>query len=106
VRTRREAIRFHIWTYAHFPLALGIIVAGVGIHRSVTAASRAVVGPTDVLMLGGAVTLVMLALTAIAAMSAGRQRHTSGSMAGNLTIAARDAGDYARRPHRVPVLSI
>ena len=58
VRTRREAIRFHIWTYAHFPLALGIIVAGVGIHRSVTAASRAVVGPTDVLMLSGAVTLV------------------------------------------------
>jgi low temperature requirement protein LtrA len=88
VRTRRDAIRFHIWTYAHFPLALGIIVAGVGIHRSVTAASRAVVGGTDVLILSSAVTLVMLAMTSIRATSAGRQRQASQSTAGNLTIAA------------------
>ena len=33
VRNRREAIRFHIWSYAHFPLYLGIIVAGVGVQR-------------------------------------------------------------------------
>jgi len=88
VRTRREAIRFHIWTYAHFPLALGIIVAGVGIHRSVTAASRAVVGATDALILGGAITLIMLSLTVIGATSAARRRQASGSIAGNLTIAA------------------
>src|SRR5439155_11761319 len=31
VRSRRDALRFHIWSYAHFPLYLGIIVTGVGI---------------------------------------------------------------------------
>jgi low temperature requirement protein LtrA len=41
VRTRSEAVRFHIWSYAHFPLSLGIVVTGVGIQRIITAASRA-----------------------------------------------------------------
>jgi low temperature requirement protein LtrA len=40
VQTRRDAVRFHVWSYAHFPLYLGIVVAGVGVQRSVTAASR------------------------------------------------------------------
>src|SRR5262245_49276814 len=40
VRTRQEAVRFHIWSYAHLPLYLGIVITGVGIQRAVTAAAR------------------------------------------------------------------
>ena len=74
VRTRREAVRFHIWSYAHFPLYLGIIVGGVGIQRIVTAASRATLTTAEAVILTGAVTSVMLAMTAIGATSAGRRR--------------------------------
>jgi low temperature requirement protein LtrA len=35
VRTRRDAVRLHVWSYAHFPLYLGIVIAGVGIQRLV-----------------------------------------------------------------------
>lgn len=106
VRTRREAIRFHIWTYAHFPFALGIVVAGVGIERIVTAASRAALGTIDALILTGAVTLVMLALTAIGATSAGRQRAASASSAGHLAIAATTLAIGLIGPRESPVVLI
>ena len=34
VRTKRDALRFHIWSYAHFPLYLGVVVTGVGFSES------------------------------------------------------------------------
>ena len=46
VRTKREAIRFHVWSYAHFPLSLGIVVSGVGVERIVTAAATLAIGLT------------------------------------------------------------
>ena len=36
VRSRRDAVRLHVWSYAHFPLYLGIVIIGVGIQRVVT----------------------------------------------------------------------
>ena len=72
VRTRREAIRFHIWSYAHFPLYLGIVVTGVGVQRAVTAASRATLAANEATILISAVTMVMIAMTIIDAASAGR----------------------------------
>jgi len=65
VRTRREAIRFHVWSYAHFPLYLGIIVAGVGVERVVTAAARAALATADATILTGAIATVMVAMTVI-----------------------------------------
>jgi len=88
VRTRREAVRFHIWSYAHFPLSLGIVVMGVGIQRIVTAASRAALMPTEAFMLTGAATVVMLAMTAIGATSAGRRRHGFSGITNNILFAA------------------
>ena len=88
VRTKREAVRFHIWSYAHFPLSLGIVIAGVGIQRIVTAASRAALTATETLTLTSAITVVMLAMTAIGATSAGRQRSGSSSVTQNLVLAA------------------
>lgn len=88
VRTTREAVRFHIWTYAHFPLYLGIVVAGVGVQRIVTAASRAAVTPAETTILTGAITAVMVAMTTIGAISAGRRRHDAFATMKNLGIAA------------------
>lgn len=67
VRNHREAIRFHIWSYAHFPLSLGIVVLGVGIERSVTAAAHASLERADLLLMTGAAALVMATMGGIAA---------------------------------------
>ena len=67
VRSPRDVIRFHIWSYAHFPLYFGIVVLGVGIQRIVTAASHNAVSPSELLILVGAVTAVVVAMTAISA---------------------------------------
>jgi low temperature requirement protein LtrA len=37
VRSRSDVVRFHIWSYAHLPLYLGIAVAAAGIQRIVHA---------------------------------------------------------------------
>jgi low temperature requirement protein LtrA len=86
VRTRREAFRFHIWSYAHFPLYLGIVVVGVGVQRIVTAASRAALPTADAIMLTSGVAAVMLALIVIGATSAGRRHDARGAIQ-NATLA-------------------
>jgi len=87
VRTKRDAVRFHVWSYAHFPLALGIVVGGVGIQQIVTAASRATLTTTDARILTGAITSVMLAMTAIGAASAGRPGGGSSGVTQHLLLA-------------------
>src|SRR5262245_35546064 len=67
VRSHREAVRFHLWSYAHFPLYLGIVVLAVGIQRVVTAASRSTVSTADWLMLAAAAATVAVALKTIGA---------------------------------------
>lgn len=88
VRTKRDAIRFHIWSYAHFPLALGIVVTGVGIQRIVTAASRATLTPPEAAILTGGLASVMLALIAIDATSAARRGRTIGATTVSLLLVA------------------
>ena len=87
VRTKREAFLFHLWSYAHFPLYLGIVVLGVGIQRIVTAASRATLPTTEGAILTGAATLVMLAMAVIEAASAGRRERESSTLGRSLLIA-------------------
>jgi len=70
VRTKRDAIRFHIWSYAHFPLYLGTVVAGVGVQRIVTFASHEPLTETDAALLAGGVGVAMIAIIAIDVMSA------------------------------------
>lgn len=65
VRSHRDAVRFHMWSYAHFPLYLGIIVLGVGIQRIVMAAARYNPSPADWWMLAGAASTVIIAMRAI-----------------------------------------
>jgi len=67
VRTRRDAVALQVWSYAHFPLYLGIVVIGVGIQRLVTMATREPVPSSDVALwlFGG--TLLAASLATIAA---------------------------------------
>jgi low temperature requirement protein LtrA len=65
VRTRRDAVRLHVWTYAHFPLYLGIVVVGVGIQRVVTAASHYAVSESERLILATGAATVLAAMTMI-----------------------------------------
>jgi low temperature requirement protein LtrA len=69
VRTRRDAVRFHIWSYAHLPLALGVVVLGAGIERTVTAAARTSLPHTDVLIMTLAGLVIATALAVIRATS-------------------------------------
>jgi low temperature requirement protein LtrA len=70
VRTDRDAVRLHVWTYAHFPLYLGIVVVGVGIQRVVTAASHSAVSGTEWLILGSATATVLAAMKTISSATA------------------------------------
>jgi low temperature requirement protein LtrA len=88
VRNKWDAVRFHIWSYAHFPLYLGIVVAGVGVQRIVTAASRATLTTHEATILVSAMTVVMLAMTTIGATSSGERRPTSFGIMQNVALAA------------------
>ncbi len=69
VRNQRDAIRFHVWSYAHLPLSIGIVVVGVGIQRIVTAASHYSVSQPERTILAGAVATVVIAMMTIGSIS-------------------------------------
>jgi low temperature requirement protein LtrA len=50
VRSRLDAVRLHVWTYAHFPLYLGVVIIGVGIRRVVSHATHEPLPTEDVWM--------------------------------------------------------
>ena len=82
---RRDALRFHVWTYSHFPLYLGIVILGVGIQRIVTAASRATLTTTEGAILTTA-TVVMIAMTVIGIASAGRRLRISSATSRSVAL--------------------
>lgn len=59
VRSRRHSIRLHVWSYAHFPLYLGIVIIGVGLRRLVTYATHEPLPSGDVLMWAAGVILLL-----------------------------------------------
>ena len=86
VCTRRDALRFHVWTYSHFPLYLGIVILGAGIQRIVTAASRATLTTTEGAILTGAATVVMIAMTVIGTVSADRRLRISSATSRSMAL--------------------
>ncbi len=88
VHTRREAFRLHIWTYAHFPLSLAVIVMGAGVQRIVTAVSRASLSPGESAILACAAAAAMLALALIGTVSANRRHRRSADWIAQVTPAA------------------
>jgi low temperature requirement protein LtrA len=87
VRTRSEARRFHVWSYAHFPLYLAIVAVGVGVQRAVTAASHSAIAPAESAILLGGTAVLMLAMITLAATSAAR-REVAPSLVAHLAIVA------------------
>jgi low temperature requirement protein LtrA len=87
VRTKRDALRFHVWSYAHFPLYLGIVVTGVGVQRIVTAASRYGLSMQESLILIAAAALSMTAMAAVGATSSARSRAKSPQLLSHLLVA-------------------
>jgi low temperature requirement protein LtrA len=75
IRSRADAIRFHIWSYAHFPLYLGIIVTGVGIERLVRIAAHSALASRDALLFVVAAVLSMAAMAVIAGTTRTSRRH-------------------------------
>jgi low temperature requirement protein LtrA len=92
VRTREDAVRFHIWSYAHFPLALGIVTVGVGLQRIVMASGRTILSQSDASILASAAAAVMIALGAIAACG---PRRSAAALAGAIRIASLAAATIA-----------
>ena len=62
VRTRADAKRLQLWTYAHFPLYLAIVVIGVGIRRVVSSATHSELPASDLLMWATGVVLLVISL--------------------------------------------
>ena len=106
VRSKREAVRFHVWSYAHFPLYLGIVVAGAGVERIVTAASKHVLSGGESLILAGAVAAVMAAMTAIDWTSAGHRRQTASRIPGSVALAGATLAVGITGRFTVPVVLI
>lgn len=67
VHSHRDALRFHVWSYAHLPLYLGIAVAFAGIQHIVHDGAVHPLHADDGIVLGGALATAMCALTAIGA---------------------------------------
>jgi low temperature requirement protein LtrA len=65
VRSTRDAVRFHIWSYIHFPLYLGIAVTGVGIEHVIVSATDAPLHPAEAWILCSALATLMAAMIVI-----------------------------------------
>ena len=78
VRTHADAVRLQLWSYAHFPFYLGIVVSGVGVQRLIAAAARTTLQPADALVPLAAAGLTAVAMAAIAHTTVtARTRHVS-----------------------------
>lgn len=65
VRSTRDAVRFHVWTYAHLPLYLGIAVAGVGVEHVIVTATTAPLHAAEGWILCASVATLMTAIIVI-----------------------------------------
>ena len=69
IRSRRDAVRVHVWSYLHLPLYLGLVVSFVGIELVLSAAPVRVLSVVQTVMLAGALVMVALSLAAISRAS-------------------------------------
>jgi len=65
IRSTRDAVRFHVWSYAHLPLYLAIAVAGVGVEHVIVTATIAPLHAAEGWILCAAVAALMAAIIVI-----------------------------------------
>jgi low temperature requirement protein LtrA len=73
IRSHRDVVRFHAWSYAHLPLYLGIAVAGVGVEHVIAAAGVSPLHAPEIAILALATVVVAAALVVLRAMSPGHR---------------------------------
>ena len=69
LRTREDVRRFQVWTYAHLPLYLGVLVFGVGLHHVITVAGVSHLHAEEIALLASALALTIAAMATIARAS-------------------------------------
>jgi low temperature requirement protein LtrA len=67
VYSRHDAIRLHIWSYAHLPLYLGLVVAFVGIQLIVSVAPAPALAAWQLGILAAALVTALLSISVVAA---------------------------------------
>jgi low temperature requirement protein LtrA len=65
IRSTRDAVRFHVWSYAHLPLYLAIAVAGVGVEHVIVTTTIAPLQAAEGWILCAAVAALMAAIIVI-----------------------------------------
>jgi low temperature requirement protein LtrA len=73
VACRRSAVRFHLWTYAHLPLYVGMIVSAVGVQRIIEHDVGSGLPPAEFALLGTGVLCVAAGLALLWRMRDGRK---------------------------------
>jgi len=76
ISSRRDAIRLHIWSYAHLPLYLGIVSAFVGVRLIVSDLPARALDASQMSILGAALAVAMLSLTVVSWASRQGSRHS------------------------------
>jgi len=76
VRTHRDAVRLHLWTYAHLPFNIGLVVAFVGIQLVVAIAPEPALNPGQVGILATALATVVISMRAIGMASRPRDERS------------------------------
>jgi low temperature requirement protein LtrA len=72
VRSKRDAVRFQIWSYWHLPLYLGIAVTGVGLEHVIEKATREPLHTGEVAILLSALAAVTMSMLLLAATRDGQ----------------------------------
>ena len=74
IKTKKQAVRFRLWNYAHLPLFLGIGVAGVGFEHTIALQSDERLHRGQGWILCSAVAVLMAALIVIGGSSERAQK--------------------------------
>jgi len=69
IRSRRDFQLFRVWSYAHFPMYLGVATVGIGVERVIGLDRGVVLRQGEAWLLASAATVVMISLATIAATS-------------------------------------
>lgn len=69
VRTNRDAVRLHAWSYAHLPLYLGLVAAFVGIQLIVSVAPLVALSAGQFVIVAAALAIILLSLAGISILS-------------------------------------
>lgn len=69
IRSARDFRLFRVWSYAHFPLYLGVATVGIGVERVIGLHLGAILTQGEAWLLAAAATVVMVSLAVIAATS-------------------------------------